>query len=72
MGCRASAKKGKPELPPDVAAAVAAVDAAVRKLPAEADVKYSVAQQQDGGWGQRTGDPEPLNPGSKVRNPEPP
>ena len=50
-----------------MAAAVAAVDAAVRKLPAEADVKYSVAAQQEGGWGQRTGDPEPLNPGSKAR-----
>jgi hypothetical protein len=45
-----------------------AVDAAVKQLPAEDEVKYTVLEAQEGGgWNQRGGDPAPLNPGSRVR-----
>lgn len=48
-------------------AAINAVDAAAKELPADGDVKYSVQEAQEGGgWNQRGGDPAPINPGSRV------
>lgn len=68
-GGKRKGKEPEPELPPDVRAAIAAVDAAVRKLPEEGDVKFTVMEAQEGGgWNQgHGGDPQPLNAGSKVR-----
>jgi hypothetical protein len=68
-GSKRKGKDAEPELPPDVRAAIAAVDAAARKLPEEADVNFTVMEAQEGGgWNQgHGGDPQPLNPGSKAR-----
>ena len=49
-------------------AAVAAVDAAMKKLPPASELKYSV--MEEGGFSGFGGDRPPANPGSKV--PEPP
>ncbi len=69
-GVKKAAAKGKakgPEHPADVQAAIDAVDAAVKQLPEEGEVKYTVLEAQEGGgWNQRGGDPAPLNPGSRV------
>lgn len=63
----AKAKNGKPELAPDVQAAVDAVDRAVKLLPAEDKVNFTVFEQQEGGgWNQRGNDAPAQNPGSKV------
>ena len=49
--------------------AIAAVDEAMKKLPEEDGVKFTVfeAPEGGGGWGGPMGDREPLNPGSKVQ-----
>ena len=63
----ASAKKEKPELAPDVQAAIDAVDGAVKLLPEESEVNFSVFEAQEGGgWNQRGNDAPAQNPGSKV------
>lgn len=45
-------------------AAVAAVDAAAKKLPPPEELKYSV--MEEGGFSSFGGDRAPSNPGSKV------
>lgn len=45
-------------------AAVAAVDAAVRKLPPAEELKFSI--MEEGGFSAFGGDRAPSNPGSKV------
>lgn len=75
LTCRVSEKKGKgsakqPELPRDVQEAVAAVDAAVKRLPD--NPQYTVFEAQEGGgWNQRGDDPAPQNPGSRVSDLQP-
>ena len=63
----AANKKKSPELAPDVQAAIDAVDRAVKLLPDEAKVNFTVYEQQEGGgWNQRGNDAPAQNPGSKV------
>ena len=65
-GAAADKKKG-PQVAPDVEAAINAVDRAVKLLPEEAKVKFTVFEQQEGGgWNQRGNDAPAQNPGSKV------
>ena len=47
--------------------AINAVDRAVKLLPEEAKVNFTVYEQQEGGgWNQRGNDAPAQNPGSKV------
>ena len=63
----AASKKKKPEVAPDVQAAIDAVDRAVKLLPEEEKVNFTVFEQQEGGgWNQRANDAPAQNPGSKV------
>ncbi len=63
----AASKNKKPEVAPDVQAAIDAVDRAVKLLPDEEKVNFTVFEQQEGGgWNQRANDAPAQNPGSKV------
>ena len=63
----AASKKKDPQIAPDVEAAINAVDRAVKLLPEEAKVNFTVFEQQEGGgWNQRGNDAPAQHPGSKV------
>ena len=63
----AASKSKKPKVAPDVQAAIDAVDRAVKLLPEEEKVSFTVFEQQEGGgWNQRANDAPAQNPGSKV------
>lgn len=63
----ATSKNKKPQLAPDVQEAIDAVDRAVKLLPDEAKVNFTVYEQQEGGgWNQRGNDAPAQKPGSKV------
>lgn len=51
-------------------AAIAAVAAAIKKLPPQSEVAFTPMEDASG-WGQRGNDPAPANPGSKVRGAKP-